>query len=60
MATNADFRKLLETPRTERGGDEVRTPRAKKQQPEGQKPKKRLPRPKPEPEIKEDDGLSYR
>ncbi len=58
LSTNADFRKLLETPRAERGGDETPV-RQNRRTGEG-KPKKRPPRPKPEAEKQEQEGDGYR
>ena len=63
LSTNADFRKLLETPRAERMGDDSRQSKPKKaaaEQEGQQKPKKKPYRPKPEVEKKEDDGSGYR
>lgn len=59
LATNADFRRLLETPRADRFAEADRKAKAKKQ-PEAQKPKRRPQRPKPEAEEKEEDGPQYR
>jgi hypothetical protein len=53
--TNADFRKLLDTPRVDRGGDEPKERRPRKQA-DAPKPKKKSVRPKPEAEKPEDDG----
>ena len=63
LSTNADFRKLLETPRAERLGDDSRQSKPKKaagEQEGQQKPKRKPFRPKPEVEKKEDDGSGYR
>jgi hypothetical protein len=53
--TNADFRKLLDTPRIERGGDGPRERKPRKQA-DAPKTKKKSARPKPEPEKPADDG----
>lgn len=58
LSTNADFRKLLETPRAERLGDETPSRHAKKTG--DAKPRKRPPRPKPEAEKQEPEGDGYR
>ena len=58
LSTNADFRKLLETPRAERLGDETPSRHAKKTG--DAKPRKRPPRPKPEVEKQEPEGDGYR
>ena len=58
MATNEDFRKLLETPRANRGGDEPDLRKPKKTN--ESKPRKRPSRPKPETEKPEQDTDGYR
>lgn len=58
LSTNEDFRKLLETPRVDRGDDgpDFRKPKKSTES----KPKKRPPRPKPETEKPEQEGDGYR
>ena len=53
--TNADFRKLLDTPRVERGDDGPRERKPRKQA-DASRPKKKSTRPKPEPEKPAEDG----
>ena len=62
LSTNADFRKLLETPRIDRFAEKPRAPRPKKAAQHGQtpKPRKKPQRSKPEEEEGDDDGPSYR
>lgn len=60
LATNEDFRKLLETPRAQRGGEDE-TPARQPRRSSDAKPKsKRPPRPKPESEKQEQEGDGYR
>ena len=57
--TNADFRKLLDTPRVDRSGDVPRERKSRKQA-DAPRPKKKSTRPKPEPEKPAEDGYRYR
>ena len=57
LESNADFRKLLETPRPNRGSDGSIDRKAKQNSEARQKKKSR---PKPEKEEKEDEGPGYR
>lgn len=59
LNSNADFRKLLETPRPNRGGDGSIYKGAKVGKSDG-KPKKKSGKPKPVQEEKEDEGPTYR
>ena len=60
LASNSDFRKLLETPRPGRGGDgSIPTKGRAQLGGDSQKPKKKS-RPKPVKEEAEDEGPQYR
>lgn len=59
LASNAEFRKLLETPRPNRGGDGSLDRKAKTNS-DAPRQKKKSSKPKPVKEEAEDDGPGYR